>query len=92
MIEEILSVEEELPSYPCETSTVLRIRRWFALLRNYLKRVIEALKLLYKQNATLQEILEKMSSLNPKVLPAGWLKILVRILVNSGRWKQTRSA
>lgn len=92
MIEEILSEKEESASYPCETSTAHRIRSWFSLLRDYLKRVIEALKLLYKQNATLLETLEKMSFLKPKELPAGWLKILVRIIVNSGRWKQTRSA
>lgn len=92
MIEEILSEKEESASYPCETSTAHRIRNWFSLLQDYLKRVIEALKLLYKQNATLLETLEKMSFLKPKELPAGWLKILVRIIVNSGRWKQTRSA
>ena len=92
MIEEILSVEEELPSYPCETSTVLRIRHWFSLLRDYLERIIEALRLLYNQDTVLLSVLEKLNPLQPACLPSGWLKILVRITVNSGRWKQTRSA
>lgn len=92
VIEEILSEKEETESYPCETSTAHRIRIWFSLLRDYLRRVIEALKLLYKQDAVLLAVLKKMSPLEPSHLPSGWLKILVRITVNSGRWIQTRSA
>ncbi|MBO6093116.1 MAG: hypothetical protein J6P40_05725, partial [Oscillospiraceae bacterium] len=88
----ILSEKESIPSFPCETSTAYRICRWFFLLRNYFERIIEAMKLIYKQDLELLEMLEKLSSLNPATLPSGWLEILVRIIVNSGRWKQTRSA
>lgn len=92
VIEGILSKKEELPSYPCETSSMLRIRLWFSLLRKYLEQVVEALKLLHKQDMPLLTVLAGFSPLNPSVLPSGWLKTLVRLTVNSGRWIQTRSA
>ena len=92
VVEEILSGQEKEPSYPCETSTALHIRNWFSLLRDYLESVIEALKLLYKNDLPLLAALEQLQPLKPSLLPAGWLKSLVRIVVNSGRWVQTRSA
>jgi hypothetical protein len=33
-----------------------------------------------------------MIPLDPAMMENGWLKRLVRVIVNSGRWKQTRSA
>lgn len=80
-------------SYPCEASTVYRIKVWFSLLREYLESSIQALKELYRNDAVLYEELCALSPY-PDVhrYTDGWLKRLVRILVNSGRWRQTRSA
>lgn len=92
MIEDVLSCEDELPSYPCEASTAYRIRMWFFLLRSYLESALEALKLLYKHNRPLFTFLGQLHLSRLQDQPAGWLKSLVRIVVNSGYWKQTRSA
>ena len=40
----------------------------------------------------LQEELATLACLEPADLENGWLKRLVRVIVNSGRWQQTRSA
>ena len=90
-IEEILSSREE-GTYPCEISTAARLRIWFSLLHEYFERALNALKYLYKQD---EQFLEELSSLIPFIptrFSAGWLRRLVRILVNSGFWPQTRSA
>ena len=39
-IEEVLSEKETNPSFPCETSTAVRLRVWFLLLRSYFEGTI----------------------------------------------------
>ena len=90
-IEEILTGRKDA-AYPCETSTALRLRIWFSLLREYFERSLTAIKNLYQQEKQLTEELALLIPLSPASLPAGWLKRLVRILVNSGFWLQTRLA
>ena len=91
-IEEVLSEKETNPSFPCETSTAVRLRVWFLLLRSYFEGTIRALSFLYRQDMALQEELATLACLEPADLENGWLKRLVRVIVNSGRWQQTRSA
>lgn len=90
-VEEILSGTDK-QTYPCETSTALRLKIWFSLLREYFERSLTAIKHLYKQDEQLQQELSSLISLCPASLATGWLKRLVRILVNSGFWLQTRLA
>lgn len=91
-IEEVLSGKETNPSFPCETSTAVRLRVWFLLLRSYFEGTVRALRFLYRQDIALQEELAALASLEPAGMENGWLKRLVRVIVNSGRWQQTRSA
>lgn len=91
IIENIIRGEHPA-DYPCEESTAARLRAWFLLLLNYFKNVIEALKQIYKQDKDLLEELSLLTPLDTKSLETGWLRRLVRITVNSGRWRQTRSA
>lgn len=93
-IEQIIaSPDETEATHPCEASTVYRIKVWFSLLREYLESSIQALKELYRNDAVLYEELSALLPLRDAYQgKAGWLKRLVRILVNSGRWQQTRSA
>ena len=90
-VEEILTGTEK-ETYPCETSTARRLKIWFSLLREYFERSLAAIKYIYKQDKQLQQELSSLIPLCPASLAAGWLKKLVRILVNSGHWLQTRLA
>ncbi len=92
-IEQIItSADETKTTHPCEAATVYRIKVWFSLLREYFENSIQALKELYRNNAVLYGKLCALSrSPDGCCCTAGWLKCLVRILVNSGRWQQTRS-
>jgi len=78
--------------FPGETSTANRLRVWFSLLRTYFERTIEALKLIHREDLRLRIELSSLTSLNPAGLPTGWLRHLVRMLVNSARWPPTRLA
>ena len=91
-IEEILSPKDNSPSFPGETSTASRLRLWFLLLRGYFEGTLRALSFLYRRDRDLLEKLSGMIPLDPAMMENGWLKRLVRVIVNSGRWKQTRSA
>lgn len=89
-IEEILTEEETetgLDEYPCEQRTAVRIKLWFYLLSSYFEATIYALQELYKIKLPLILPFYPLSA-----QPAGWLKHLVRTVVNSSRWRQTRSA
>lgn len=71
----------------CEDSTIRGWKLWFFLLRDYLEGTIHAL----------MEIMHCAAFVRLPLYPLerqadGWLKALVRNLVNSGRWPQTRSA
>ena len=90
-IEEILSERKE-EAYPCETSTALRLRCWFSLLREYFEGALAAVRCLHRQDQALRQELEDLIPLAPASLASGWLKQLVRILVNAGLWPQTRFA
>ena len=90
-VEEILSGTDS-QTYACETSTAIRLRAWFSLLREYFENALEALKHLYKQDERIQQELSSLIPLCPASLAAGWLKMLVRFIVNSGFWLQTRLA
>ena len=84
------SAEEDV--FPGEANTIRRLRIWFALLREYFESCLEALKELHLRDLPLCTEIAALVPLKPDSLPAGWLARLVRILVNSGRWRQTRSA
>ena len=91
VIEEILAEKEE-ETYPCETSTALRLRCWFSLLREYFERALRAIRYIHRQDEVICQELSALIPLTPASLAAGWLKSIVRILVNSGFWLQTRFA
>ena len=90
-IEEILAERKE-EIYPCETSTALRLRYWFSLLREYFEKALCAIRYRHRQDEVIWQELSVLMPLMPASLAAGWLKSIVRILVNSGFWLQTRSA
>ena len=94
-IKQIISgpADEVERTYPCEASTVYRIKVWFSLLREYLESSIQALKELYASDTVLYAQLCELVPLHAIMRRTdGWLKRLVRIVVNSGRWPHTRSA
>lgn len=92
-VEEILSGTTSVPiPVACENSTMRRIRIWFFLLRSYFESCLQSLKQLFQTDAEFLIEIDKMVPLEVETLPAGWLRCLVRTLVNSGRWRQTRSA
>ncbi len=72
---------------PAELSTIQRWKLWFFLLSEYLEATVRALMELMQVKAFIRLPLYPLSK-----QADGWLKILVRNLVNSGRWRQTRFA
>jgi len=90
-IEEILAERKE-EIYPCETSTALRLRCWFSLLREYFEMALAAIRYRHREDNVIWQRLSSLMPLSPTALAAGWLRSIVRILVNSGLWSQTRSA
>lgn len=93
-IELILSPSDtEADEYPCELSTALRLKLWFFLLREYFRNTLISLTFLYDYDIELgYEINEIIPCIDTRSGVTGWLKKLVRFLVNSGRWLHTRSA
>jgi hypothetical protein len=79
--------------YSCDTSTAIRIKEWFLSLLEYFENALLSLQAAYSGD---NEICGMVSRLMPLKdhgkLPPGWLKMLVRMLVNSNRWRQTRTA
>ena len=90
-IEEILS-DKDSTTYPCETSTAARLQVWFSLLLNYWERALTALRHIHENDVLIQKEIANLLPLQPPRLITGWLKKIVRILVNAGFWIQTRSA
>lgn len=82
----------KLPDYPCESSTAKRLKCWFFLLHDYLEGVLRSLMEQYRYT----EISTLAVSLLPlypvRRQPDGFLKHLVLLITNAGRWVQTRSA
>ncbi len=72
---------------PAELSTIQRWKLWLFLLSGYFEASVRALMELMDIKAFIRLPLYPLSQ-----QADGWLKILVRNLVNSGRWRQTRSA
>lgn len=91
-IEEIVSREESAVDVSCENSTIRRIKDWFFLFRKYVESCLQAITAIFARDAELVRELKQFVPLEVKRLAAGWLKYLVRIIVYSGRWPQTRSA
>ena len=94
VIENILKEPEGTSGFisPCEDSTVRRTTQWFSLLLSYFEAAVRSLMEMNRHNCALVNELAGLLPLEPKRLPAGWLTHLVRALVNSGRWLQTRLA
>lgn len=94
VIENILKEAKKTADFysPCENSTVRRTIQWFSLLLSYLEAAVQSLIEMNRHNSILVNELSSLLPLKPKSLPAGWLPRLVRALVNSGRWLQTRLA
>lgn len=92
--EKILSTNiSNYSDYNCETSTLLRIKLWFYLLKDYFERALEAIKLQHCDDGFIcKNIAVLMPLRNYTEFSAGWLRTLVRLLVNSNRWVHTRSA
>jgi len=93
-IENIISRKpEQADDCPCELSTAKRLNLGFFLLRKYFENVMESLKALHDHDEETVRLISLLLPLqNYRTFPAGWLKVLVRLLVNSNRWVQTRSA
>ena len=91
VIEKVLK-DSPLGCFPGEACTAVRLRVWFLLLREYFEQSLSALRLIHKEDRQLTDELSSLIPLDPAELASGWLRHLVRILVNSGRWRQTRFA
>jgi hypothetical protein len=89
----ITSSNTETEDYSCELSTAVRLKLWFFLLRDYFKNALISLTFLYDYDIELRdEINSLIPCIDSRSGVTGWLKKLVRFLVNSGRWLHTRSA
>lgn len=85
--------EEHQDDYPYEISTATRLKIWFSLLREYFRNTLKSLTFLYDYDKELcSEINLLLSNMNISSGITGWLKKLVRYIVNTGRWLHTRSA
>ena len=91
VIEEALRDDKDSAYIPCENSTIRRLRIWFSLLRPYIEGALRSLIEIHRKDEALQARLKQLLPLDGSGL-TGWLKKIVRILVNSGRWVQTRFA
>ena len=84
---------DKTESLPCELTTIQKLKIWYFLLESYFESTFEALKVLYEDYEDLQnEILMLQPLKNKRCHPDGWLKKLVRIIVNLNRWVHTRFA
>ncbi len=81
------SADPEDSCCPAELSTIQRWKLWFFLLSEYFEGAVRALMELMDIKPFVRLPLYPLSKQTD-----GWLKILVQNLVNSGRWRQTRSA
>lgn len=81
IIVEAVTTDTLRSTFSGETSTLIRLRVWFKLLLDYVSRLREHFLLLYKINIS-----------NIAIDTIGGLKRIVRILVNSSFWAQTRLA
>lgn len=85
--------QEHENDYSCETSTAIRLKIWFFLLREYFKKALKSLAFIHSNNIeTCKDLNSLINNLDNLSGVTGWLKKLVRYLVNSGRWVHTRFA
>ena len=91
-IESVLTSPADNGVFPCETSTASRLCIWFSLLRHYFEGCLRSLMFIYCHAPSLIAELNSLIPLDPHALSNGWLKRLVRSVVNSSRWPQTRFA
>jgi hypothetical protein len=93
-IENIISNKPEHPdASPCELSTVKRLKLWFCLLQKYYESILKSIEILHHYDKEIGDVISSLVPLsNYRTFPSGWLKILVRLVVNSNRWLQTRFA
>lgn len=78
---------------PCEMSTIRTWQIWFALLEKYFNACLLAIKTLHSDNDKLAAKISLLLPLKDKIPhPAGWLAVLVRLIVNTNRWIHTRFA
>ena len=75
-------------TYPCETSSAVRLKNWFPLLRIYWERALTAIQQLRKNVTLLVAGFAAFLPIKPSRFKAGWLKKIVRIFVNAGFWIQ----
>lgn len=81
------SAEPEDTCCPAELSTIQKWKCWFFLLGKFLEAFIRTSMEAIDVRSVVQLPLYPLSR-----QPVGWLKALVRFLVNSGYWGQTRCA
>jgi len=88
-VETIIEAEDfKKTDCPCEQSTSIRIKTWYSRLREYYESTLQAVE---EMNPQSKEMIKKSrKAITERV--SGWLCMLVRMVVNSGRWIQTRSA
>ena len=93
-IEKMLSCScSDTEDYCCETSTIVRLKAWFFALRDYFQNALVSLRAVYNYDTAIcKKVSEIIPLQNYDQLSTGWLKTLVRLLVNTNRWVQTRSA
>ena len=82
-IEKILDAPDfRTTDCPCEHSTAHRIKRWYSRLQKYVEGTLRALMEIHTGNE--EQIQKRIQTIQARV--SGWLCLLVRMVVNSGRW------
>jgi len=79
--------------YPCEESTEKRLKSWFWDRLDIFHNALESIKAVHNNNPDIDHVINSLLPLRRfSYFPDGWLKVLVRLLVNGARWQQTRFA
>ena len=92
-IEEILTKNSASLNYACEEGTVRRLKNWFSTLKDTFEKTLISIKAVHNYDPEICNTINELLPINSYLSFAdGWLKTLVRLLVNSSRWPQTRSA
>jgi len=79
--------------YPCEDSTARRLHSWFLDHLDIFQNTLESIKYLHNNDPDINRTINQLLPLRKfPGFPDGWLKALVRLLVNTKRWPQTRFA
>lgn len=91
--EAIEKILHDTDDCPCELSTAKRIKLWFFLLREYYESTMESIRVYWEEDKEIAAVISRLLPLSlHHHFSAGWLRTLVRLLVNSNRWIHTRSA